>query len=115
VIEVKSHSGNITFENGRLLRNGHPFKEKDFIAQVKNEVSGLKHFLKEKIQKDIFVKRVIVFSNKYAKMKFGLNPINNVFVVQKDYLIKLIESLPEAMSREEADEIEQSIIDKIKN
>lgn len=109
VVEVKSHSGNIAFENGRLLRNGYPFKEKDFIAQVKNEALSLKHFLKEKIQKDIFVKRVIVFSNKYAKMRFGLNPINNAFVVQKEYLIKLIESLPEAMSREEASEIEQEL------
>lgn len=114
-VEVKSHSGNITFENGRLLRNGYPFKEKDFMVQVKNEALGLNRYLKEKIQKDIFVKPIIVFSNKHANVKFGLNPINNVFVVQKEYLIKLIESLPEAMGREEADEIEQSIIDKIKN
>jgi len=96
-IEVKSHSGNITFENGRLLRNGYPFKEKDFIIQVENEALGLKHFLKEKIQKDIFVKRVIVFSNKYAKMRFGLNPINNVFVVQKEYLHIYLKKLLRAL------------------
>jgi len=105
-IEVKSHSGNITFENGRLLRNGYPFKEKDFMVQVTNEALSLKHFLKEKIQKDIFVNPIIVFSSKHANEKFGLNPINNVFVVQKEYLIKLIESLPETMSRQEAGEIE---------
>ena len=108
-VEVKSHSGRITFENGKLLRYGHPFKEKDFVIQAKNEALDLNCYLKEKIPKDIFIKPVIVFSNKHAFVRFGLNPINNIFVIQKEYLIKLIESLSEVISREKATEIEQEL------
>jgi hypothetical protein len=39
-------------------------------------------------------------------VRFGLNPINNIFVIQREYLIKLIESLPETISSQEATEIE---------
>lgn len=48
-------------------------------------------------------------------MRFGLNLVSNVYLIQKEYLIKLIESLSVAISRQEAAEIEQSISDKIKN
>gem|GEM_PF-6954897 len=69
----------------------------------------LRQYLKEKIQKEFFVNPVLVFSDKYASVKFGLNPINSVYVVQKEYLIKLIESFPVAVSREDAGKIEEEM------
>lgn len=108
-IEVKSHIGKITFANNQLLRNGHPFKEKDILKQALKEALDLHDYLKETAQIDLFVTPVLVFSNKHAFVRFGLNPINNIFVIQKEYLIKLIESLPEAISRQEATEIEQEL------
>jgi len=107
-IEVKNYKGNIIFENGKLKTAKRYFR-KDFIKQTKNEALDLNYYLKENIERDIFVKPVLVFSNKHVYMRFGLNPVNNIFVIQKGYLIKLIESLPEVISREEATEIEQEL------
>lgn len=108
-IEVKSHIGKITFANNQLLRNGYPFAEKDILKQTLREALDLHDYLKEKAQIDLFVTPVLVFSNKLAQVRFGLNPINNTLVIQKEYLIKLIESLPEAINRQEATEIEQEL------
>jgi hypothetical protein len=108
-VEVKSHSGRITFENGRLLRYGHPFKEKDFVIQAKNEALDLNKYLLEKINKNIFANPVLVFSSKYAKMRFGFNKINNCFIIQKGFLLELIRNLPNNLSKEDADLIEKEL------
>ena len=92
-VEAKSHSGNISFNGRELLKNGKPF-DKDFLNQAKTEASNLDKYLLKSGFKGL-VKPVLVFSSRYAKMSFGLNPQNNVFVVQKVWLIKLILSLPD--------------------
>jgi len=108
-IEVKSYKGKITYWGGKLLRDGFKIKEKEVLRQTMTGALDLNCYLKEKLQKNFFVTPVLVFSDKYASVRFGLNPVGNVFVVQKDYLIKLIEALPEAISREEAIEIEREL------
>ena len=107
-IEVKSYKGGITFENGKLLINGYRIK-KDILKQTMNEALDLRQYLKQKMQKEFFVIPVLVFSSKYAGVRFGLNPVNNAHIIQKEYLIKLIESLPIGISREEAGKIEEEM------
>lgn len=107
-VEVKSHNGIISYNNNELLRNGYKL-EKDFISQTKREALDLKKYLLEKINKNIFVIPVLVFSSKYAKMRFGLNPINDCFVIQQRFLLELIQNSPNNMLKDEVDLIEKEL------
>jgi hypothetical protein len=110
-IEVKSHKGRITFNDGKLLINGFEFKKGNPIKQVKENALDLNYYLKEKIKKDIFVTPILVFSNKYTSMRFGLKTINNAYIIQKYFLLKLIYSLPIRLEYEEIRKIEKELIE----
>ena|SRR3989338_6449396 len=91
-IEVKSHSGKIDFDGYKLTQNGRPF-DRNFLGQAKYEAMDLKRFLEANLNRQVFVKAVLVFSGR-AYMSFGFNPIDNVFVVNKDSLLRLIDYKP---------------------
>ncbi len=91
-IEVKSHAGNITYENGQLLRNGKSL-ETDFLKQTMSEAMNLHGFLLTKLGKDLFVYPVLVFSHWKAQVRFGEKPIEKVYIVQYRWLINLITDL----------------------
>ncbi len=88
-IEVKSHRGNITFDGNELQRNGELF-ERDFLGQAWAERCSVRDTLKKELGKEFFVQPVIVFSDMYAEVHFGLNPIRGVYVIGADWLNKLI-------------------------
>jgi hypothetical protein len=108
-IEVKSHIGKITYENGELLRNGFKFEKRGPLKQIMDNALDLRHFLKEKIKKDTFVTPIIVFSNKYASLRFGLNMISNTYIIKKEFLFELIYSLPVTLKDTEIKEIEKEL------
>ncbi|MFA5031010.1 MAG: nuclease-related domain-containing protein [Patescibacteria group bacterium] len=110
VVEVKSHTGNITYANNTLLLNGKPF-EKDFLSQIKKQETGLSKFLKSQLGKDIKIQPVIVFSHKWATMHFGMNPVSNsgVYVVQKRLLNKLINSAQQVFSLNDISKIGEQL------
>ncbi len=99
-VEVKSHYGDIGFDGQSLTNNGKKF-EKDFLKQAKREAVELNKYLKEVLNKDFFVQPMVVFSSKVA-IHFGTKLLNGVYVVQKDWLNKLI---MEGQSKLSADEI----------
>jgi hypothetical protein len=99
-IEVKSHKGKITFDGLNLLINTNHF-EKDILKQVMGEALDLHKFILEKTSKDYFVSPVLVFSSNHAYMKFGLNSIKKVFVIQKAYLKKVILGAKPILSTED--------------
>jgi hypothetical protein len=86
-VEVKSHKGIVVYENGKLSVNGFS-PGKDFLKQAKSESKSLHEFLKNN-GVEIWVKPILAFSGK-ATIHFGLNPVDGVFVVQKDFLLKVI-------------------------
>ena len=90
-IEVKSHRGAIGFNGSDLIRNGEPL-EKDFLRQAKSEALSLHDYLKDELNIDIYVKPVIVFSR--ARLAFGLKPLNDVFIIQKQWIQKLVNTHP---------------------
>lgn len=106
-IEVKSHKGKVIHENGKISVNGFT-SGKDFLKQAKSESKSLHEFLK-KNGFGIWVKPILVFSGK-ATMHFGLNPVDGVFVVQKDFLLKVIlETQKEELSEDTLLVIEEKI------
>ena len=66
--------------------------EKDFLKQVKSEALSLHNYLKEELKVDIYVKPVIVFSR--ARLNFGLKPVDDVFIIQKQWIQKLLATHP---------------------
>lgn len=91
-VEVKSHSGKIGYENGRITINGFVPKEKDFLRQAKGEAGSVADYLKEKMSSDYFVFPALVFSSSKATMRFGLKPVDDIFVVGRGFLQELIRS-----------------------
>ncbi len=87
-VEVKSHHGEIGFDGQKLTNNGKHF-EKDFLKQSKAEALQVSNFLKNKLHRNIFAQPIVVFSN-FVKIHFGMNQVNGVYVIQKNYLQKLI-------------------------
>ena len=90
-IEVKSHRGQIGFNGLELTRYGE-LLEKDFLKQVKSEALSLHNYLKDELKVDIYIKPVIVFSR--ARLNFGLKPIDDVFIIQKQWIQKLLATHP---------------------
>ncbi|MCC7357617.1 NERD domain-containing protein [Candidatus Uhrbacteria bacterium] len=91
VIETKYQNGEITMENGTLLRDGKPFfHNKDYIFQIKKQVSSVEYLLRSKKYKDVQVRSVIVFAGPYSKLWFGVRPQKNVYIVGSQGLRKLL-------------------------
>ena len=105
VVEVKSHTGKITFD-GRELRRDNELFEKDFLKQVWKEVYALGDILKNELKKDFFIQPVICFSDSDAELHFGLKPIKGVYVIGLDWLKKLIlRGLHEKLNQRQIKEI----------
>jgi hypothetical protein len=92
-LEVKSHKGHITFDGQSLVRNNQPL-EKNFLDQAYAEAMTLHELIKLKLNIDISIQPVVVFSSKYAKVRLGLNKYKGVYVIQKAWLNKLITETP---------------------
>ena len=102
-IEVKSHSGRISFNGEILLKNGYPFREGDLINQTWREGKEVKEFLQHKLGHEVQVVSLLVFSEPKAYVdidpwkpqKFG------VYVLHARMLNKFLQSyhsLPVALN-----------------
>lgn len=89
-IEVKSHRGTIGFDGEQLTLNHRRFSEKNILGQAFNEAMDLHDFLKEQTGKDMFVHPVIAFSHPRASMRFGMEKVRNVHVINHKWLIELL-------------------------
>ncbi len=108
-IEVKSHVGEIGYENGRITINGFVPKEKDFLRQAKGEAGSVSDYLKEKVSKDYWVSPVLAFSNPKTTMHFGLKPVDDVFIVGKGFLLSLLQSGERQLSEDKLSELESAL------
>ncbi|MFA6522717.1 MAG: nuclease-related domain-containing protein [Patescibacteria group bacterium] len=88
-LEVKSHSGQFTFDGEHLLRNGS-LMGKDFLGQAYAEAKTLQEIINSKVGLNIPVQPVLVFSNKWARVRLGLKQYKGVYIVQKAWLTKLL-------------------------
>lgn len=104
-VEVKNRSGIFTLENGVLFRYKKPL-EKDPLKQAKSQAGEIHTYLKDFMSEDIFIKPVLVFSSYRVKVNFGMKPVEDVFVIKKPWLNKLI-------TEESNNPISKSTIDSI--
>lgn len=105
-IEVKNHHGKVGFNGDELTLNGKSF-EKDFLRQTMREATSLHDYFLESGKSNTFVMPIIVFSNRFADVRFGIQPIKNVRVIQYRWLIKMITSEPRSYP-------DQRIVDLLK-
>gem|GEM_PF-1773652 len=88
-IEVKSHDGTITYDGRDLVQNGKVL-EKGFLWQANVERQALTELLQANVDRSLYAKGIIVFSNKYAKLKFGEVPIKETVVIGVSWLNRYI-------------------------
>ncbi len=99
-IDAKSHKGRIGYDGEQLTRDGHRL-EKNILSQIMSEAMDVHAFLLSELEKDYFVKPIIVFSSPWARVRFGNTDVKNVRVIGKKWLRKtIIENETEKLSRE---------------
>lgn len=106
-IEVKNHHGTVGFNGDELTLNQKPF-EKDFLRQAMREATTLHDYLISSGISNAFVIPILVFSHRFAVVRFGIQPIKNVRVIQYRWLNKMISSEPRSYP-------DQRVIELIKN
>lgn len=88
-IEVKSWGGRINYDGEVLTFKGRK-DSRGILHQAKGEAQFLNHFLKEQLKVEIgFIHPIIVFAGN-ANIHFGLNPIEEAYIVQKSYLLEVL-------------------------
>jgi len=106
-IEVKNHHGRVGFNGDELTLNEKSF-EKDFLRQTMREATSLHDYLVLSGISNVFVVPIIVFSHRFAVVRFGIQPIKNVRVIQYRWLNKMITSEPRSYP-------DQRVVDAIKS
>jgi hypothetical protein len=106
-LEVKSLGGEIAYNGRTLTINGRELVGKNFLEQAFGEARAIGRFLRQHLDVDIYVKPVLLFSYEYATMQFGLESVDNVYIIQKHNLFSLIHSFPDyEWQRGERDKVE---------
>lgn len=100
-LEVKSHRGTVTFENGSLLRDGKAF-EKDFLKQAWAECFAVRETLAKWDIKEPKAGPLIIFSNAFVKVR---GKANGVDVFNLKFLPAFLERLPDRLTTAEAGRI----------
>ena len=100
-LEVKSHRGTVTFDNGSLLRDGKPF-EKDFVKQAWAECFVVREILAKWEIKEPMAEPLIVFSNAFVKVR---GKANGASVINLKFLPSYLERLPDRLTTAEAGRI----------
>lgn len=104
-IEAKSHQGEVWYTGGKITINGSIPEEKDFLRQSKAEALSVNAFLKDKTGNDHFVIPVLAFSR--ATMRFGLHPLDGVYVIGRGFLLQLLRTVrKQSYSEEKLSELE---------
>lgn len=106
-LEVKSHKGTVSFENGHLLRNGKSF-EKDFLKQAWAECFAVREILAKWDVKELKAEPLIIFSNAFVKVR---EKANGVAVINLKFLSTFLERLPDRLTTEVA----RRIYDRLMN
>lgn len=105
-ITAKSHEVTLGYNGEELTKWKQPFEE-NFISKAKSDVLVLNKYLLTKLNKKYDIIPVIVFSSRFAKMTFGLSPIEHVFVIPIKLLLKLINERPIILNNGEIEEIKE--------
>ena len=87
VLETKSHFGEVTVRNGKLLMDGQP-PEKDFIAQVLRNTMWLKQRIKETTGLDPWIQPIIVFTRAFVR---EWKPVRGILLPNQKHLSETIE------------------------
>jgi hypothetical protein len=88
LVETKSHHGNVTIQDGRILINDHE-PEKDFLGQILKNTYWLRETIMEKLSLEPWIKPILVFTN--AFVDFKLPTIKNVSIVNQKFLTSILE------------------------
>lgn len=101
-IEVKSRGGFIRYAPEKYLK------------QARGEAQLLHDLIKEKTGIDRWVEPVLVYSNYFARVRFGKKLIEKVHVIQKGWLLDILTDGQGAFNENEIKKIESALIPLVK-
>ncbi len=94
-LEVKSIGGDIGYNANNLTLNNKIMVGKNYLNQTFGEARAVAQYLRRHLGLDVYVKPILLFSHPHASAPFGDEPVDNVYVAQKDFLFSLIHSFPD--------------------
>lgn len=92
------------------MRNGVSIREKDFLKQTMQEALDLHQHMQDNLNMDNFVIPLLVFSNSKAIVKFGLKPVQKVYVIKKGYLVDAITGGKNKLSPETIEKYKRELL-----
>ncbi len=93
-LEVKSHRGTVSFDNGILLRDGKAF-EKDFLKQAWAECFAVREILSKWDIPEPNADPLIIFSNAFVKIRGNAN---GVAIINLKFFSAYLERLPDRLT-----------------
>lgn len=91
VIEVKNIKGVIEYKDGELLHNGKLLENKSVVTQIRNQYWGLHNYLKDKLNKDIYISALLIFVQ--GQLEIGLNPYKDVAIIKYTNLVNYFKNI----------------------
>lgn len=110
VVETKAFSGEITCEDGRLLRNGRPVPGKDATKQAMAEAMAVRDLLKDSSGIEAFVQPILCFSDAQLSC---YQPLNGVEMTNIGSLNRYVVTQRERYSAKEVRAIARLLEKKI--
>ncbi len=98
VVETKAYSGEITCEDGRLLRSGRPIPGKDATKQAMAEAMAVRDLLRDSSGIEAFVQPILCFSDAHLSC---YRPLNGVEITNVGSLNRYIMTQRERYSTKE--------------
>lgn len=109
-LEVKAHGGTIDYNGFTLTINGRELREgKNFLHQTYGESRTAQFYLQGKVNAQLYVKPILVFSHAYAHVQFGLQPVQKVVVAHRTWLRNVLDTGPNYDYRGTRAKIEQEL------
>jgi hypothetical protein len=115
ILEVKSFGGNIEFNGSNLTLNGRLLRGSSLLRQVHGEVWALKNYLQQETGRNSYIHPILVFASPHATMNFGYNPVSNVYIVQREFLLGLFNFFPQFSFPVPREKIERALLKAVSN
>ena len=112
-IEVKSHIGLIGFNGTELMKNGRAFEKGNPLRQTMQEAIELHAHILEQTGIDYFIIPLLVFSSNKADVRFGFNPVKNVYVIKRGFLNEMITGAKPNLSVDDVEKIKGELLKRV--
>lgn len=116
VVESKAIRLPVSLKNGVLMMGNKLFPP-EYLTQVNYQMNSVGRFLRASGFVDVPVKKIIVFSQKYSKVRVGDDPIQGTYIIGSSYLSRILlkKDVKFSLSKLEIDKLYTLFLNKLQN